>query len=157
MMKLMSTALIAAGLGLPAALGLPGLLGSAGTTSGNLPAPSAVGTAPQGVEATAPKVIVIKYHAEWCGKCKALAGPLAEARANLADQPVLFVTFDFTDKAQASQSEYLASVVGFGETWSQYERQTGFALIVNPSTRQVVGEIRTADAAAIEKAIREQL
>lgn len=108
-------------------------------------------------EVAAPKLLVVKYHADWCGKCKAMEAPFETARAALAEEPVLFVTFDFTDTTHAKQSEYLASVLGFDDAWGQYERQTGFGLIVDPASGKVVGELRSADAGAIESAIRKAL
>jgi thiol-disulfide isomerase/thioredoxin len=124
---------------------------------GSQPASASVGAVSAVSEVAAPKLLVVKYHADWCGKCKAMQAPLETARAAVADEPVLFVTFDFTDTTRAKQSEYLASVLGFDDAWGQYERQTGFGLLVDPASGKVVGELRSPDAAAIESAIRAAL
>ncbi|MEO0631483.1 MAG: thioredoxin domain-containing protein [Planctomycetota bacterium] len=109
------------------------------------------------VEAEAPKLVVMKFHADWCGRCRAMEAPTTQARAALVDEPVLFVTLDFTDQSTARQAEFLASVTGYETVWETYERQTGFSLVVNADTGEVVTELRTPDAAAIESAIREHL
>ncbi|MEO1718091.1 MAG: thioredoxin domain-containing protein [Planctomycetota bacterium] len=108
-------------------------------------------------EAEAPKLIVMKFHADWCGRCRAMEAPTTQARAALVDEPVLFVTFDFTDQSTARQAEFLANVTGYETVWGTYERQTGFSLVVNTESGEVVTELRTPDAAAIEASIREHL
>ncbi|MEO1535724.1 MAG: hypothetical protein AAFS11_09230, partial [Planctomycetota bacterium] len=67
------------------------------------------------------------------------------------------VTFDFTDQSTARQAEFLASLTGYEAIWETYERRTGFSILVNAETGEMLGEMRTPDAAAIEAAIREHL
>ncbi|MEL6498852.1 MAG: thioredoxin domain-containing protein [Planctomycetota bacterium] len=140
--------LLAAGVVVAGGLGL----GTLGT-----PVVRAEGRALAAAEVESPKLVVVKFHADWCGRCRAMEGPTAEARGALVDEPVLFVKFDFTDQSKARQSEFLASVTGFEAVWDTYERQTGFSLVVNAETGEVVTELRTPDAAAIEASIREHL
>ena len=86
-----------------------------------------------------------------------MEAPTTQARAALVDEPVLFVTFDFTDQSTARQAEFLANVTGYETVWGTYERQTGFSLVVNTESGEVVTELRTPAAAAIEASLREHL
>lgn len=108
-------------------------------------------------EVASPRLVVVKYHANWCGKCRAMEQPLAAARLALIEEPVLFVTYDFTDESTARQSEYLASLIGYDHVWETHMRRTGFAVVVNAETGEMLAEIKTPDEAAIESAIREHL
>lgn len=140
--------ILAAGVVGAAVLGIGGLHGPV------VEADAAVSAA---AEVAAPKLVVVKFHADWCGKCRAMAAPLTKARSALIDEAVLFVTFDFTDQSTALQSEYLASLTGYETIWDTYERRTGFSLVLNADTGEVLAELRTPDAAAIETSIREHL
>ena len=52
----------------------------------------------------AAKVTAVKFHKDTCGSCKKIDEYYSEVKAELADSPVLFVQFDFTDDATKSQS-----------------------------------------------------
>ncbi|MEM9167729.1 MAG: thioredoxin domain-containing protein [Planctomycetota bacterium] len=108
-------------------------------------------------EAEAPKLLVVKFHADWCGKCKALSQPLIDARANVVDKPVLFIEMDFTDRNTSRQSEFLASVAGLESTWAEYERRTGFALLIDASSGSLLEMLSDPDAQAITDAINKHL
>lgn len=108
-------------------------------------------------EAEAPTLLVVKFHADWCGKCRALSQPLADAKDQLAGEPVLFLELDFTDSTSSKQSEYLASIAGLGETWTEYERRTGFGLLVEPGTGTVLTMLGEPNADAIVKAVKNHL
>ncbi|MEO1584679.1 MAG: thioredoxin family protein [Planctomycetota bacterium] len=124
-------------------LGVIGTTGVAGAAETELRAAAAM-----------PKLVVAKFHADWCGKCRAMAEPLDAARRALIEEPVLFVTYDFTDESTSRQAEYLASVLGQSDVWDEYGRRTGFALLINPETGEVVSRLGTPDADAIESAVR---
>lgn len=134
-----------------------GVFGAAAVGVGLMTSPAAQAEAVVRAEVASPKVVAVKLHADWCGKCRAMEGPLRAARAALVDEPVLFVTFDFTDQSTAKQAEFLASLTGYEAIWETYERRTGFSILVNAETGEMLGEVRTPDAAAIEAAIREHL
>ncbi len=140
--------LIAAGLAGAAALGV-------GVLSG--PAVHADAAVVEAAEVASPKLVVVKFHADWCGKCRAMEGPMTKARLALTEEPVLFVRFDFTDESTARQSEYLASLTGYDSVWETHMRKTGFSILVDADTGNMVAELRTPDEAAIESAIREHL
>lgn len=109
----------------------------------------------QKAEARAPKVIVLAFHADWCGKCKVLGPKLMdEVRPATASDPVLFVKVDLTNKDDSSQPEYLLSALGLGELWKEHGGKTGFALVVDAKSKKVVGTLKSdQDVSAMKTAL----
>lgn len=99
--------------------------------------------AEQGKAARKPKLVVAAFHADWCGKCKALEPSMKELMEEFAGKGVLFVSLDQTDPEKTAQAELLASEIGLGDEWADYGRKTGFAVLVNPETDKVVGMLRS--------------
>ncbi len=96
----------------------------------------AVGTA-----AEKPTVIVAKFHADWCGSCKAMGEVMSDLTNKLDGQPALFVTFDLTNQATTRRSALLASGLGLGDVFDQHGSGTGFLLVVDAQTRSVKGKL----------------
>lgn len=91
--------------------------------------------------AAMPKVLAVKFHADWCGSCKAM-GPIFEDLTNKFDsKPILFVTLDQTTTTKKRQSEYLAAALGIGESWPEYGGKTGFILLFDAHHKQVLGKL----------------
>lgn len=126
------------------------LAGAAIAQSGSKPSgtvapaaqPDGSGSKPSGTHAPAraPKVIALQFYADWCPLCKALQPKLDEAMTNAADQPCLLVKLDMTQE-DSHQAEYMLAALGYGDLWSEYAGKTGFVLLVNTSTKKVVGTI----------------
>lgn len=89
-----------------------------------------------------PRLVVAAFHADWCGKCKALEPSMKELIKEFGGQGVLFVSLDQTTEEKTVQAELLASELGLGEEWADYGRKTGFAVVVNPETDKIVGTLR---------------
>ena len=89
-------------------------------------------------QAEKPKVIAVKFHADWCGSCKVIAPMFANLANKYDGEPVLFVTLDLTNRTTTAQSEYLAAALGLSKVWSEYAPKTGYVLIVDTETRKVV-------------------
>ena len=81
----------------------------------------------------APQAIVVKMHADWCPSCKALEPTLAELKAELSGEPVLFLTLDISDAANTEQSRLLAETLGI-ETIMKKNNKTGLVLVYDPKT-----------------------
>lgn len=94
------------------------------------------------------KLIAVKFHADWCGKCKSLEKPLAELRTLAAEDAVLFLTVDLTDPKNTRQAEYLLSAIGAAGLWEEYGRKTGFVLVLDAGNKKVVGTIQAGGSAA---------
>lgn len=99
-------------------------------------------------EARLPDVMVIAFHADWCPGCQAL-GPklMKEVIPSLTDEPSLFVKLDQTDR-NSRQAEYMLASLGLGHLWAEYGGKTGFALVVDTETRQVVDKLTHKQASS---------
>ncbi len=103
-----------------------------GSASQNEPEASAV---------VGPKIIAVKFHADWCGYCKAMGGVYEEMQAKFDQQPVLWITLDQTRENNRKQSEYLAQALNMNDIWAENGGKTGFILLVNTRTRRVVDKL----------------
>jgi len=91
--------------------------------------------------AAEPRVVAIKFHADWCGTCKAM-GPLFSDLANKLDgEPVLFVEIDLTNKTTTRQAQYMLAALGAGDLWSAYGGKTGFIVLLDGDSRQEIGKL----------------
>jgi thiol-disulfide isomerase/thioredoxin len=141
------------GLGVGLALGLAGLGVMAGGASATVGQPAATEAG-----AEAPELVLVKFHADWCPHCRKLNEPWAAVQAGLADEPVLFVKLDKTDKAKAKQAEYLTAELGLGGHWERLGKKTGLIVLFDARTGRVVREFTSSsDAAEIERTIAAEL
>ncbi|MEM1205304.1 MAG: thioredoxin domain-containing protein [Acidobacteriota bacterium] len=118
-MKLLATATLVLALLLPASL----------VTAATAPA--------------APDVIAVKFHADWCGSCKRMGTVFEDLRNKYDGKSVLFVELDLTNGTTRNQAEYLASALGFADTYAS-NQGTGFILLLDGKSRQQITKL-TAD------------
>lgn len=118
-----------------------------GTTPSGTPAPakqpgsdSKPSGTKQAAAAEAPKVIAVNFYADWCPGCKSLKPKLEEAMKDAAGQPLLTVKLDQTDK-ESKQAEYMLAALDLGDLWKEHAGKTGFVLLVDAKTKQVVKTI----------------
>lgn len=140
-----------------AALGAISVAGVAIAQQGTARGNSAQATSAQS-EARTPKVMIIAFHADWCGGCKVLGPKLMEnVLPAVKDDPSLFVKLDLTDPNSA-QAEYMLSVLGLGNLWEEYAGKTGFALVVDVASKKVVGKLGyTEEPAALTATVKKAL
>jgi len=87
-----------------------------------------------------PQIIAIKFHADWCGFCKAMGPVFTDLQNKFDGKPVLFVTLDFTNRTTHHQSELLASALGAGQAY-QDNQGTGFILLLDGQTREILARL----------------
>jgi len=92
-------------------------------------------------EVAGPTIIAVKFHADWCGYCKAMGDVYQEMQAKFDQQPVLWLTLDQTREHDRTQSQYLARALNMNEIWAEHGGKTGFILLVNAETGQVVEKL----------------
>ncbi|MEL6328295.1 MAG: thioredoxin family protein [Planctomycetota bacterium] len=99
-------------------------------------------------------LVLVKWHADWCPKCRALNPVWESVSGDLAGGDVLFVHLDRTDDNDALQAEYMTSALGFGDQWDRYGRRTGVITLHDGETGKLLREFSPRDDAdAIKSAI----
>lgn len=98
-------------------------------------------------DARAPEIVAIIERADWCSLSPTMEPRIDEARKALADQPVLFLTADYTDERTSAQAEYLLGCLDAQQAWAEYGRLTGIVILLDPDTRAIVGTL-TPDMSA---------
>lgn len=108
----------------------------------------------------APAVIAVKFHADWCGSCKAMDGVFEEMQAKFDTKPVLYVTLDHTREFNRKQSKFMAQSLGLDDVWAKHGGKTGFILLIDGKTREVITTLKSTQnlkqmgaelAAAVDK------
>ncbi len=110
--------------------------------------------------ANMPRVVAVKFHADWCGSCRRMGTVFEDLAVVSENEPVLFATLDLTDNRTRKQAEYLMSMLGFQEAWNDggAGQKTGFILLIDPTTQKPIGRL-TADQdlkqmkAAVQEAV----
>lgn len=85
---------------------------------------------------TEPTLMVVKFHADWCGKCRALGPALTDLTNKMDGEPVLFTQLDFTNNSTEHQSKLLGSALGIQNIVDE-NYGTGFLLVIDSKTKEV--------------------
>lgn len=102
----------------------------------------------------------VAFHADWCGSCKILGPNITKARgkADLDNQNVLFVTLDLTNATTRNQSKLMAHALGLGEFYKTNAGKTGFVLLVNSKTGEILGKLtKDMDSGKITQMITDKV
>ena len=106
--------------------------------------------------AQVPKVIVVKYHADWCASCKELDEQLPDLRKALNGEPVLFLKLDLTDADTSRQAEMLMTTLGLREDWKNMGGGTGLVNVIDTKSKKRVAQLDvTQSAEEMTEIIRE--
>ncbi|HEY5552644.1 MAG TPA: thioredoxin domain-containing protein [Opitutaceae bacterium] len=109
-------------------------------------------------EAAKPKVVGLLFYADWCSSCKVLEPKLDAIKKDFAGQPVLFTRVDFTDDFTKEQSDLLASYMGIDDAYVEQGRKTGFMLLIDTESKQVLGRlVKTQSEAELKAGIEAAL
>ena len=87
-----------------------------------------------------PQLMVVKFHADWCGSCRALGPAITDLSNKFDGQPVLFTELDFTNITAKNQTLLLASALGIGGVVEEHNG-TGFILVIDSKTKEVKAKL----------------
>ena len=102
----------------------------------------------------------ISFYADWCVSCKTLDPKMMKARgiADFDNQNILFVTLDLTNATTRHQASLMADVLGISEFYEENNGTTGFVLLYNPQSNELLGTLtRNLDSGVIIETIQEKL
>ncbi len=102
------------------------------------------------VLAEKPEIIAATFSSAWCSSCKILEPRLETVVPDFADKPVKFVKLDFTLGQRGAVAEK-AKREGLGDVYPDYKGATGFTLLVDADTGEVVDSLTIRHS---EKAMR---
>ena len=92
-----------------------------------------------------PKLMAVKFHADWCKVCRAM-GPVFEDLQNKMDgSDVLFIKLDFTNNQTKHQANLLGAELGLADVLKQNYRRTGFVLVIDAKTKKVLKKLTVND------------
>ena len=95
-----------------------------------------------------PKVLALVFAADWCGACKVLDPKLQAVKPGLADLPVELVMLDLTDADARAASAATARRGGYSAVYDAHAGKTGFVLLVDASSKEVLDRIVHTDTEA---------
>ena len=104
-----------------------------------------------------PEVIAATFTSAWCSACIILEPRLSSVISKFSDKPVKFVEFDLTFGEQPEIVE-AAHNAGIGEVYERFQGATGFTLLIDAETGEVIDSLtinhsKQAMAAAISQSI----
>lgn len=141
-------------------IGLAGALAVVGVIVAAIAVPTVLADGKSGAVTAAaptdaPKLLAVRFHADWCAKCSQLAPNYSKLVANSRDVPVLFVTLDMTNEVTRRQSQYLAGMLGIGQLSKEQGNRVGVIMLVDATDKMVLSTVGVdGELAQIEKMIR---
>lgn len=99
----------------------------------------------QAADSDRPNVIAVKFHADWCGSCKAMGSSFNELGDKFDSEPVLFVNFDLTNDLTTRRARLLSQALRLDKVWAQNAPKTGFVLLVDANRMEVVDRLTRED------------
>ena len=93
-----------------------------------------------------PEIVAATFYATWCSPCRVMEPRLAEVAPSFADKPVKFVKLDFTF-GERKELEDLAGREGLAGPYRQFAGATGFTLLVDRETGEII-DMLTMDHSA---------
>ncbi|HKY60577.1 MAG TPA: thioredoxin domain-containing protein [Gemmatimonadota bacterium] len=79
--------------------------------------------------------LIVKVHADWCAKCKAIAPTWTRIENEFADEARV-VVLDVTDEKRATEAKRLAGELGIAEFFAEFRAKTGTVAIFEPGASE---------------------
>lgn len=98
--------------------------------------------------ADTPRVLALRFWHDTCPACREIGPRYDTVSSEFATGSILFVTFDMTTGESRQQAKLLASALGLADLYEDRFGDTGYVLLVDVETREVLGELTTADSLA---------
>lgn len=118
-------------------------------------AQASAATTAEAIEGAESRPLIVKVHADWCAKCRAIAPTWTRIEEELADEARV-VVLDVTDEKRAAEAKRLAYELGIAGFFSEFRARTGTVAIFepgNPEPSKVL--IAEKDFAAYREALGE--
>lgn len=103
-----------------------------------------VGTAKAQDNIQEPKLMALKFHADWCGSCKAMGPVFSDLQNKLDGKPVLFYQLDFTNNTTRHQAYLMASALDVDNIVKE-NSGTGFILLIDANSKKVIQKFTKED------------
>lgn len=98
-----------------------------------------------GSEEKKSSVIAVKFHADWCGACKAMASDVKALPGEFeGNQNIRFYTFDLTSEDTKKESLKLAKDLGIDDIYKDNQK-TGFMLVIDANSKEVLEKLTRKD------------
>lgn len=109
-------------------------------------------------EPAQPEVLGVMFYADTCGSCKVLDPKIESAKADYLTKPILFTKLDHSSDASKNQAALLAGSIGIGEVYKAQEKASGFMLLLDADSKEVLGKLtRDMTEAEIKEALDKAL
>ncbi|MGF1657097.1 MAG: hypothetical protein ACFCU3_08985 [Verrucomicrobiales bacterium] len=92
-------------------------------------------------QAQKPQVIGLMLYSDTCASCQVLDPKIEAAKADFKDQALLFATLDHSNDGSKQQASLLAHALGLGELYKAQEKASGFMLLVNAESGEVLATL----------------
>lgn len=110
------------------------------------------------LESAEPKVVGLMFYADTCGSCKILDPKIEAVKKDYTAKPILFATLDHSNEGSRNQAALLAESLGLGKIYAAQEKASGFLLLINPKSGEVITKLtRDMSEAAIKAAFDKAL
>ncbi|MGF1678895.1 MAG: TlpA family protein disulfide reductase [Candidatus Methylacidiphilales bacterium] len=93
------------------------------------------------LEPAQPKVVGLMFYSDTCGSCKILDPKIESVKKDYVTQPILFATLDHSNEGSKNQAALLAETLGLGKVYAAQEKASGFLLLVNPQSGEVITKL----------------
>ena len=84
------------------------------------------------------EVYALKFHADWCPKCKSLKPVYDAVVKSFSDKPVGFIKLDVTDETKTKQSGETMKELGLEAIWAKNKGKNGFIMLVDAETKESI-------------------